>query len=484
MQYQIGRFRLDAKARQLSDENGSQNIRPKTLALLLYLAQRPEQVISKQTLLDIIWDDVKVDEGVIFQSVREIRTLFDDPNIIQNFPRKGYQFCAELVPISTQSSKPNRYFVLAVSLVLLITAWVLWTSVQEEEITQQSILVLPIKNYVPYGENDWLAIGGMEQLINQIGASGKAPYIYQTANILELMEQVGLFNELGGQGAQSVLNRSGASVVVETELHGNVYDYKLVYRLHTSAGVYQGVILDTSIPSALKKLSTLVANWPEARDNQSEFSQTLLSEAMISYEKDWQTSISFFESYLTLNPESSVAMIYLTKLYLWQQKIEQAEQLISKAANLSSSTEQELAQISLLQARIAVKKKRWQPAFELFNKAQSYHQGHQDWFLKANIEEEKGLAYAQLCQWQEASAAFSLAHTYYQLINSPIGINSSLLHTSYVQFQQGKDELAELTKQTAIKNIEQVGLEFLNTMLDKYQKANTKVQPCHTLAQP
>ncbi len=70
MKYQVDTFVLDVQARTLSADDSCQNIRPKTLEVLLYLANRTGDIISKQELLDCIWDDVNVDDGVIFQSIR------------------------------------------------------------------------------------------------------------------------------------------------------------------------------------------------------------------------------------------------------------------------------------------------------------------------------------------------------------------------------------------------------------------------------
>lgn len=474
MNYRIGSFNLDVKTRTLSDDNSRQNIRPKTLALLLYLANRPEQVVSKQELLDTIWDDVAVDDGVIFQSVREIRTLFSDPNIIQNFPRKGYQFTAEINENRQHSWWPSTGTITRFILLMVIALMATWGMMPPKEIEpspQHSVLILPIKSYIPYGENDWLNLGGMEQLITQLRSVPEHTYVYQATHVLELLERTRLASKLNEQGIQAVLNNSGASVVVETEIHGNVYDYKLIYRLHSDVDVYQGVILDTSIPSAITKLAEFIKEWPNNKGEQSEFSQTLLSEAMISYETDWQTSVSFFESYLTLNPDSVVAMIYLSKLYLWQEQTDKAIELIAAADALNQGAGQEKAQIKLLRARLAVKQQDWTNAFEWFELAQSYDSEHKDWFLKANIEEERGLAFVELCNFDAATESFSLAHTYYQLINSPIGINSSLLHKSFALFSMGNYQLASLTMQTAKENINEVGLTFLNTMLEKYDRA-------------
>lgn len=474
MKYQIGSFSLDVKARTLSNGDSCQHIRPKTLALLLYLAERSDQIISKSELLDNIWDDVAVDDGVIFQSVREIRTLFSDPQIVQNFPRKGYQFTAELIttPHSARWWNNKKYLAAVISLLFVIATLFIFISLKNDDKKyEESVFVLPVKSYIPYGQNDWLHLGGMQQLINQLNQGKDNAFVYRATHVLELMERIGLSRELQSQGAQVVLNKSGASMVVETEIHGNVYDYKLIYKLHTLNGVHQGVILDTSIPNALIKLSQLIISWPEAASYENEFSQTLLSEAMINYESDWQTSISFFESYLTLNPNSVVAMIYLSKLYLWQGEVDKAMTLISAADQVEEVKAQEKAQVKLLRARAAVEQKDWEGAFKWFGQAQSYHQQHKDWFLKANIEEERGLAFMAQCNFSDAKASFALANTYYQLINSPIGINSSLLHQSYAVFKLGDKPLALLTMQTAKENINETGIEFLHTMLNKYETA-------------
>ena len=119
MNLQIDRFRLDVNSRTLSSASESHAIRPKTLALLLFMIERQGQIVSKEQLLSHIWDDVTVNEGVIFQSIREIRQMFAELIVIQNHPRKGYQWVAEVVPIAdklglqkTESVKiPNTHAV-------------------------------------------------------------------------------------------------------------------------------------------------------------------------------------------------------------------------------------------------------------------------------------------------------------------------------------------------------------------------------------
>ncbi len=480
MKYKIGNFILDVQARSLSEQDNCQHIRPKTLEVLLYLGQRSGQIISKQELLDHVWDDVNVDEGVVFQSIREIRQLFDNNNIVQNYPRKGYVFNTELCQIAqqTQSEKlsPLKYIFTVCLFVLLFGLLTHFFIDESQDITyEQSIVVLPVKNQMIYGENDWLYLGAMEQLIAKLKGLPNSIFVYQGTYIPRLMHIAGLKRNFNSSDILKIFTTSGATLIVETEVHGNVSDYKLVYKFHIANDVKQGVILDTSINGALMTLSKKIAtfiNHPLKRSDDvpmKEFSDALFAEAMISYESDWKTSISFFESYLVLNPDSVIAMIYLSKLYLWSDKIEQAEILMSKATKNTRDNLQEDAHINLVKGRIAAKQQHWQQAMSLYNQAANTIENQPNWFLKASIAEEQGLAYLEQELLKKSAQAFKKALSFYQIIQSPIGINSTRLHLANVEFQKGNIEEAIATYNQAKQNIQQINLEFLYSMLDDYE---------------
>ncbi|WOH36324.1 winged helix-turn-helix domain-containing protein [Thalassotalea fonticola] len=489
MKYQIGTFILDTQARTLTDKDSCQSIRPKTLALLLYLTERSGQIVSKQELLDRVWDDVNVDDGVIFQSVREIRKLFSSPNILQNHPRKGYEFTEELRCLSKDTEyRPIilswlKYILPVALLVLILSQVVTLDSDKSIDINYaQSIVVLPVKNRVPYAQNDWVYLGAMEQLIANLKGLPSSIFVYQGTYIPRLMHIAGLDREFTSADVSKVFNVSGASLIIETEIHGNVYDYKLVYKFHLVNDMKQGVILDSSINGALGTLSERVAafiNHPLQRSDNvpmKEFSDALFAEAMISYESDWQTSISFFESYLALNPNSVIALIYLSKLYLWNERVEQASQQIEKASKLDRENPQQAAHIDLIKGRIAANKRDWSQAMPLYQQAAKKLEKNSDWFLKANIAEAQGLAFLEQSLLEQSAQAFDLALSFYQITQSQIGINSTQLHLANVYFLQGKIEIATATYLQAKQNIQRIKLEFLYSMLDDYEGKFDKYQ--------
>src|SRR5262249_42903593 len=53
-------------------------LRPKSFAVLRYLAERPGELVTKRALLDAVWDDLAVSEEVVRVSAREIRVALGD----------------------------------------------------------------------------------------------------------------------------------------------------------------------------------------------------------------------------------------------------------------------------------------------------------------------------------------------------------------------------------------------------------------------
>ena len=73
MQYQIGEFTLCTIDGVVKGAQGEFKIRPKTLQVLQYLIEHRERIATKREIIDTIWDDVVVQDQVLFQSIKELR---------------------------------------------------------------------------------------------------------------------------------------------------------------------------------------------------------------------------------------------------------------------------------------------------------------------------------------------------------------------------------------------------------------------------
>jgi DNA-binding winged helix-turn-helix (wHTH) protein len=80
-------------------------LRPKTWALLRYLAERPQVLIPKDQVLNAVWGSIAVSDDALTRTVSELRrTLADDartPRFIQTVHRRGFRFIAATEAIAT-----------------------------------------------------------------------------------------------------------------------------------------------------------------------------------------------------------------------------------------------------------------------------------------------------------------------------------------------------------------------------------------------
>src|SRR5277367_1474901 len=96
--YRFGQFVLDPGRRTLSRADSPVSLTPKAFDVLLYLAQNPNRLVTKEELLQAVWGDTFVEEGNLTQYISHLRKALgdnsEDARLIVTIARKGYQFTA------------------------------------------------------------------------------------------------------------------------------------------------------------------------------------------------------------------------------------------------------------------------------------------------------------------------------------------------------------------------------------------------------
>jgi|SRR5215471_13269262 len=101
-------FRLD-KVNQCAWLGAEQiSLSPKAFAVLLHLCENAGRLVTKEELLDCVWPEVHVTEGVLKRAVLEIRKALSDsveePRFIQTLHRRGYRFLVQ--PAAEEAAEP------------------------------------------------------------------------------------------------------------------------------------------------------------------------------------------------------------------------------------------------------------------------------------------------------------------------------------------------------------------------------------------
>jgi predicted ATPase/DNA-binding winged helix-turn-helix (wHTH) protein len=107
----FGPFELSIGERLLRREGVVLPLGGRALDILIYLAERPGEVIAKQELIDHVWSDVTVEEGSLRVHVAAIRKALGDGQFgnryIANIKGRGYSFVGTVVPFAGSTESRN-----------------------------------------------------------------------------------------------------------------------------------------------------------------------------------------------------------------------------------------------------------------------------------------------------------------------------------------------------------------------------------------
>jgi DNA-binding winged helix-turn-helix (wHTH) protein len=99
-QYEFDRFTVDAQQRLLfaAGESGPVDLPPRAFDALLYLLERPGELLTKKELMKALWPGVVVEENSLNQVISLVRRVLGEKpsehRFIVTAPGRGYRFVA------------------------------------------------------------------------------------------------------------------------------------------------------------------------------------------------------------------------------------------------------------------------------------------------------------------------------------------------------------------------------------------------------
>jgi len=104
---QIGEWTVNPSLDSISKGTETQKLEPRTMRLLLCLADSAGEVVSVDQLLNEVWTGVVVGSASVYQAVSQLRKLLGDvdpePTYIATVPRKGYRLIAPVRKVEASS---------------------------------------------------------------------------------------------------------------------------------------------------------------------------------------------------------------------------------------------------------------------------------------------------------------------------------------------------------------------------------------------
>src|SRR5262249_46153991 len=105
-------FRLDPANERLWHNSHVLPLRPKAFAVLRYLVEHPQRLVTRAELLQAVWPGTYVSEGLLRGYIRDLRRALGDdagvPRFIETVARRGYRFVAPLTPAASVASSTSQ----------------------------------------------------------------------------------------------------------------------------------------------------------------------------------------------------------------------------------------------------------------------------------------------------------------------------------------------------------------------------------------
>src|SRR5215472_1496318 len=106
--YAFGSYVLEIDERRLTEHGRPVSLPPKAYDVLVALVRRPGQLVTKRELLDAVWPDAFVEEGILTVHMSALRRALNDasqpPRIIETVRRSGYRFVASVSSAGSQTA--------------------------------------------------------------------------------------------------------------------------------------------------------------------------------------------------------------------------------------------------------------------------------------------------------------------------------------------------------------------------------------------
>ena len=108
-QYRFGPYTLDPDERRILGDGASPiELTAKAFDLLVLLVSKAEQLVTKDEILDAVWQEVSIAESNVTTTISMIRKALQEDSehrYIETVPKKGYRFVA---PVSVVSAPDCR----------------------------------------------------------------------------------------------------------------------------------------------------------------------------------------------------------------------------------------------------------------------------------------------------------------------------------------------------------------------------------------
>jgi DNA-binding winged helix-turn-helix (wHTH) protein/TolB-like protein len=183
--FRLGEWLVSPMLNTVQADGPPTRIEHKCMQVLVCLAHRPGDVVSKDQLMRAVWPDTFVTDDVLTRAISELRRVLRDeakrPHLIETISKTGYRLIApvtrdstagapSIVPPSAEPSRHWRNTIVLVGLAVLVIAAAISAlsvrnpSAPQSRVAPRPIAVLPLQNINVPKDLDFLRTGLADEI--------------------------------------------------------------------------------------------------------------------------------------------------------------------------------------------------------------------------------------------------------------------------------------------------------------------------------
>ena len=373
--YRFGQFALDSRKRTLCRADSPISLTAKAFDVLLFLAQHPNRLVTKEELLKAVWGDTFVEEGNLTQYISHLRKALgdasEDTRLIVTIARKGYQFTADVTVVETAdatkpaavqvsttersradtqpglespaveavSHAPRRWqkaALAAASAVLLVAvgfgSWGHVGGMTPPTSHKIMLAVLPFENLTGDPDKEYLADGLTEETISQLGRLDPEQLdVIARTSVMGYKHKAGRLDQIGRDLSvqyvlENSLRKSGDRLRItsqllrvkdQSHLWSHDYDYRAQDVLTVQEQVARAVAREIQLRLTAQREAELARSRPV---NPEAFDAYLQGHYFFqrNTDKDTDMAARYYERATRLDPSYALAWVGLSRARHWQ----------------------------------------------------------------------------------------------------------------------------------------------------------------------
>ncbi len=156
--YQIGVYRFNVAGAAVAGPNGERHLEDRVARTLALLCRHRGQIVTRQAILDEVWQGRSVSENSVAIVIAELRQALDDdaraPTHIVTVSKRGYRLNLQQTEVpahqhpipSAKRSRPGLAIGIALSAALAVTAAIAVLIAIEASPARPTLLIEPVRN--------------------------------------------------------------------------------------------------------------------------------------------------------------------------------------------------------------------------------------------------------------------------------------------------------------------------------------------------